>query len=116
MTLNDEERKKRMLGPAEKAVGHGNNRRHHNLFKNYDISLEEFNKRLKTQGGRCPICGREIYGEVSQNNTSKAVMDHDHKTRKNRGIICRNCNVGIGLLGDNVETLIGAVVYLKSFE
>lgn len=40
-------------------------------------------------------------------------LDHDHATLKFRGWLCRNCNVGIGQLGDNIEGLEKALVYLK---
>jgi len=41
-------------------------------------------------------------------------LDHDHATLKFRGWLCRNCNVGIGQLGDNIEGLEKALVYLKN--
>ena len=42
------------------------------------------------------------------------ILDHDHSTGKFRGWICRNCNQGIGKLGDNTEGLQKAVKYLES--
>jgi DNA-directed RNA polymerase subunit RPC12/RpoP len=116
VTLSDEQRKERGLLPDEFATGKGNNRRYSYLVKFYGMTLKEFNDRLKAQQGKCAICGREVSLEMKHNMANKAVVDHDHKTKKNRGILCRNCNIGIGFLGDDVEILIGAVVYLKSFE
>jgi len=40
------------------------------------------------------------------------ILDHDHDTGKFRGWLCRNCNQGIGKLGDNIEGLTRAVKYL----
>lgn len=42
------------------------------------------------------------------------VLDHDHLTGNFRGWICRNCNQGIGKLGDNLDGIIRAVNYLLS--
>lgn len=51
-------------------------------------------------------------------------IDHDHKCCPDRyktcgncirGILCRECNAGIGLLGDDVTGLENAVAYLKNF-
>lgn len=42
------------------------------------------------------------------------VLDHDHATGVFRGWICRNCNQGIGKLGDTIEALENAIKYLKS--
>ena len=41
------------------------------------------------------------------------ILDHDHKTKKFRGWLCKSCNVGIGYLGDNLEGIMKALQYLK---
>lgn len=98
-------------------MGRSNSRRNTHLKTNYGMSLKEFNERLLAQGNKCPVCGREIFGQVGTPSTAnKAVLDHCHKTKKNRGILCRNCNVGLGFFEDNIDALIGAVIYLKAFE
>jgi len=40
-------------------------------------------------------------------------VDHDHKTGEFRGWLCGKCNSGLALLGDNIEGLIAAFVYLN---
>ena len=40
-------------------------------------------------------------------------LDHDHKTGEFRGWICRGCNHGIGVLGDDVSGLQNAIAYLQ---
>jgi hypothetical protein len=47
------------------------------------------------------------------NVTDHFVLDHDHKTGDFRGWLCRNCNQGIGKLGDNIEGLQKAISYLS---
>lgn len=41
-------------------------------------------------------------------------VDHDHATNRVRGILCSNCNRGIGLLGDSPEIINKAIDYLIS--
>lgn len=52
---------------------------------------------------RCAICSR----------TGKLVLDHDHATGAFRGYICRDCNMGLGKLGDNLDSLMRAIAYLR---
>ena len=52
---------------------------------------------------KCGCCGR----------IDKLFLDHDHSTKEFRGWICRNCNSGIGLLGDCPDGLRQALAYLE---
>jgi Recombination endonuclease VII len=40
-------------------------------------------------------------------------LDHDHVTGQFRGWLCNKCNVGIGMLGDDLASLRRAVAYLE---
>ena len=55
---------------------------------------------LKT--GKCAIC----------NSTEDLKIDHCHKTKKIRGLLCSRCNLGIGLFDDNPERLTQAAKYV----
>jgi hypothetical protein len=48
--------------------------------------------------------------------TEKLVFDHCHDELKWRGWLCRNCNTGIGMLGDNISGLKQAIKYLNKVE
>lgn len=75
------------------------------LKKKYGITFEEYDKINKKQKGLCAICGLP---EKSRNRYGKKrlAVDHNHQTNKVRGLLCRNCNLGIGLLNvDNFGIL-----------
>ena len=82
-------------------------KRAQHLKDKYGLSIEEYNKLLDKVGNTCPICGKS-FGEVSP------VIDHNHKTNRVRGIICRHCNLGIGFLEDDVKILYNAVKWVAT--
>lgn len=43
----------------------------------------------------------------------RLAVDHCHSTGKIRGLLCHNCNTGLGKLGDSIESLTKALNYLK---
>jgi len=58
----------------------------------YRISVSDVEAMVSAQGGRCGLCD-SILGD-------RYHIDHDHLTRKVRGILCHRCNVTIGGLDD----------------
>ena len=77
----------------------------------YGLSLDEIEDLLRSQGNLCAICKKHIEFSA-QDKRDKPHVDHDHKTGKVRGILCLTCNTGIGMLGDSVELLDAAKLYL----
>ena len=67
---------------------------------------------LSQTEGKCPICGRQFV--AGKMNPQGYDIDHNHRTGKVRGLLCRNCNRGLGQFDDNVEALLQAVVYLRN--
>ena len=74
----------------------------------YGITLEEREKLLKDQGYACAICQTPLQFEGTLTHT-----DHCHTTGKVRGILCTNCNRGLGHFKDNVNSLKNAIYYLE---
>jgi uncharacterized protein YlaI len=61
------------------------------------------------QKGCCAICGKH---QTILNKTLN--VDHCHKTGKIRGLLCTNCNHGLGKFYDNAEVLKVAINYLNN--
>jgi len=83
-----------------------------NLKINYGISLEEYNNILNKQNGGCALCGM-TQEESLKIDGRHLCVDHCHNTGINRGILCSNCNRGLGLLKDNVDIFKNAIEYLE---
>lgn len=75
--------------------------------KKYGITVEDFNKMLEEQGGVCAIC------KSNCNINRRLCIDHCHTTGKVRGLLCSECNSGIGKLKDDKELLKSALAYLE---
>ena len=78
------------------------------LIRKYGITIEDYEKMLMAQHGKCKICG------AKEPDNKRLDVDHDHKTGFVRGLLCTSCNRMIGHSGDNPIVLKKAAEYLKS--
>lgn len=78
----------------------------------FNIDMEDYKQMLAQQLGRCAICGSldPKYGR------RRFHIDHDHTNHRIRGLLCSDCNTGIGLFKDNYELLLKAITYLSTGE
>ena len=79
------------------------------LISRYGITMTQYNEMLIKQGSSCGVCG-----EGSGESGVMFAVDHDHDSGKVRGLLCNDCNMGIGKLGDNLEGVEKAYRYLKA--
>lgn len=92
-------------------------RRDGKLRNQYGLSLATYLELLKRQQNSCGCCGRGIKARWATINASeRACVDHCHDTGVIRGLLCTNCNTGIGLLGDNLNGVKKALTYLKGVD
>ena len=81
----------------------------HSINRNgYQITEEQYYDKLEEQNGKCAICNSEC-------DKGRLAIDHDHKTNKVRGLLCRQCNLGLGNFSDNLDKLEAAVLYLRKY-
>jgi len=81
----------------------GGSRTYH-LKRRYGITGAQADAMYAEQDGLCAICRA----------ASAAHVDHDHLTGKVRGLLCFNCNGGLGQFKDRIDVLDAAVSYLNS--
>lgn len=77
-------------------------RRKH-FIRKYGLSTEDLALMLAEREGRCDICGGVM---------SAPHVDHCHTSGEIRGLLCSNCNTGLGLFKDSPERLQAAIAYL----
>lgn len=82
-------------------------RRQH-LRRKYDISLEEYEEMLSMQSGKCAVCKTEQPG--GKHNVF--CVDHDHVTGKVRELLCKDCNIVLGIINDSPEHLGRLMAYI----
>jgi len=100
--------------------------RDRHLRVNYGITIEDFEKLFKAQGGKCAICGKELglyrTGKPGWDNGCRIEVDHEHSTKLPkrqtvRGLLCggrwAGCNRKLGRL-DKVPWLTAALAYVKA--
>ncbi len=76
------------------------------ILRRYGLTREEYQELIESQNGVCAICSNP------PPDGKRLSVDHCHKTGKVRGLLCTGCNLGIGNLGDNVQGVARALIYL----
>jgi len=78
-------------------------------LRRYGLSEEDWNRMLLQQEGRCAICRTDRPGGRGE----LWHIDHCHVTNRVRGLLCHNCNVGIGNFHDDPQLLLAAAKYIQ---
>lgn len=73
------------------------------------VTLEQFTSMIAAQGGVCGACKSPF--EADSRHTH---ADHDHRTGKFRGVLCRRCNLTLGYASDDIGRLEQLIAYLRS--
>ena len=76
--------------------------RQYRIERRFGITVEEYENILKWKG-KCEVC----------NLTNKLCLDHCHVTGRIRGVLCRKCNTGLGMLNDDPELVKALLVYIQ---
>ena len=71
----------------------------------YKLTREQYNELEQRSGGRCQIC-RDPFSRTP-------AIDHCHKTKRVRGLLCSACNTGLGNFRDDPAVLQQALAYLQ---
>ncbi len=71
------------------------------------LSENQYKELLQAQNNECAICGTNADKFKSALN-----VDHNYKTGKIRGLLCTNCNMGLGQFKDSISNLHQALMYV----
>jgi hypothetical protein len=78
------------------------------LKRKYGLTIEEYETILASQGGGCAICNKK------PNCLRSHPVDHDHDTKRVRGILCINCNIAVGNIYNNPKIATKMAEYLEN--
>ena len=93
---------------------HPEYRKRRNLLHSYGLTLADYTDMLEKQGGVCAICLRpETRISPQTQKILPLSVDHDHTTDRVRGLLCTNCNLAIGLIGDSQAHALAMAAYLE---
>jgi hypothetical protein len=73
----------------------------------YGITSDQYDGMITDQDGKCAVCG----GPPKIHN--KLFVDHCHETDLVRGLLCSDCNSGLGYFKDDAAKLAAAIHYLN---
>jgi len=79
--------------------------------RRFGITRHEYAEMFHKQNGLCAICS--LPETATRNGKVKALaVDHDHESKKVRGLLCSDCNTGIGKLKEDRNVFLSAIKYL----
>ncbi len=99
------------------------------LMRNYGMTLVDYVQKVSEQNNLCAICGEVKHYEThtfkgfKENALGRResdschldqcnlYVDHDHKTKKARGLLCNDCNRAYGLLHENTKSIENLLAY-----
>ncbi len=90
-----------------------------NMKLKYGVTETQYRQMFDSQNGGCAVCDKKL---VNQFDTQRdfgiapenlARVDHCHLSGAVRGLLCFNCNIGLGKFQDDIETLLAAARYLQ---
>lgn len=81
------------------------------LQANYGITIIQYDAMLAAQNNVCAICGRNETA-LWKGVVRRLAVDHDHETGEVRGLLCHQCNLGLGHFEDDRKLLQNAINYL----
>lgn len=90
------------------------NREHYKnkeLVREFGITLEQYQEMLLAQRGVCAICGKPETA-TRRGRPLHLSVDHCHKTKQVRALLCGFCNKGLGKFFDNPDLLRSAATYV----
>lgn len=104
---------KKLSGHKKKYCSQSCSDRAANLKRRYGVNSEYVVDLYRKQSGRCAICDIPVdIHELGFTEHTPACIDHLHGSTHVRGLLCSECNKGLGMFKDNRVLLQKAIDYL----
>lgn len=85
--------------------------RNRELRRYYGMSRGDYNEMFSNQNGCCALCG------THQSQVARTLaVDHCHKTKKIRKLLCHLCNNGLGNFKENIQVMEKAIKYILEYQ
>ena len=112
--ISAKKRKEKYLNTSKGKIKSIEQHKGYRLNKEYGLSLMQYNRMLLKQNNKCAICGKS---EIIKNfrGTRDLSVDHNHKTKKIRGLLCGKCNSILGFCNDSIIILNKIIKYIKKY-
>lgn len=78
------------------------------IYQRYKLRPEDYKRMLTKQKGRCAICRGKQKIRLS--------VDHNHNTKKLRGLLCVKCNTSLGYIEGRKQWMKKAYAYLRRYK
>ena len=108
--LTKEEKKKRNCERAKEWYRADPRRAKNQHLRKYGITIDQYEYWSQVYGFVCHLCGNKCPSKRS------LAVDHSHESGLVRGLLCINCNKGLGNFKDNIDLLKKAIEYLEDAE
>lgn len=79
------------------------------LKRLYGISLEDYDRLLTKQSGRCALCDKT----PDKERNGYLSVDHCHETGSVRGLLCEQHNLALGKMGDTEAAIVKLLAYIR---
>lgn len=91
--------------------------RENHSARKYGMTIEQYKEFIINHNNLCSICFKEETRKTRDGETTSTLcVDHCHDTGRVRGLVCHNCNNGLGRFFDSIELLQSAIDYLKKHQ
>lgn len=82
--------------------------------RRHGLTLEQYQELVFKQHGVCAICYKpETTIHAGSKQVQPLAIDHNHETKKVRGLLCSRCNTALGLLDESCERAQSLISYLE---
>ena len=76
------------------------------IIYKYGITYKDKEEMYMSQDGKCLICNNQF-------PIQDLHIDHNHNTNEVRGLLCPQCNTSLGLLKEDINTLMNMIDYIE---